>query len=71
MLMAEKFLQPKLTLGEMTDNGREKIVRHVWAVSLWGTRLNLPRVRFKRCGGSKQAVLREKNYRTKRKTTSD
>ena len=30
------------------------------AVSLWGTHLNLPRVRFKRCGGSKQAVLREK-----------
>ena len=30
------------------------------AVSHWGTRLNLPRVRFKRCGGSKQAVLREK-----------
>jgi len=32
----------------------------VRAVSLWGTHLNLPRVRFKRCGGSKQAVLREK-----------
>jgi len=31
----------------------------VRAVSLWGTHLNLPRVRFKRCGGSKQAVLRE------------
>ena len=30
------------------------------AVSLWGTHLNLPRVRFKRCGGSKKAVLREK-----------
>ena len=30
------------------------------AVSLWGTHLNLPRVRFERCGGSKQAVLREK-----------
>ena len=30
------------------------------AVSLWGTHLNLPRVRFKRCGVSKQAVLREK-----------
>ena len=30
------------------------------AVSLWGTHLNLPRVRFKRCGGSKQTVLREK-----------
>ena len=25
-----------------------------------GYALNLPRVRFKRCGGSKQAVLREK-----------
>jgi len=24
MLMAEKFLQLKLTLGEMTNNGREK-----------------------------------------------
>ena len=33
---------------------------HVQAVSFWGTQLNLPRVRFKRCGGSKQAVLREK-----------
>ena len=32
----------------------------MWAVSLWGTHLNLPRVRFKRCGWSKQAVLREK-----------
>jgi len=32
----------------------------VRAVTLWGTHLNLPRVRFKRCGGSKQAVLREK-----------
>ena len=32
----------------------------MWAVSLWGTHLNLPRVRFKRCGGSKQAVLTEK-----------
>jgi len=32
----------------------------VWAVSLWGTHLNLPQVCFKRCGGSKQAVLREK-----------
>jgi len=31
----------------------------VRAVSLWGTHLNLPRVRIKRCGGSKQAVLRE------------
>ena len=30
------------------------------AVSLSGTHLNLPRVRFKRCGGSKQTVLREK-----------
>ena len=30
------------------------------AVSLWSTHLNLPRVRFKRCGGSKQAVLKEK-----------
>ena len=30
------------------------------AVSLWGTHLNLLRDRFKRCGGSKQAVLREK-----------
>ena len=30
------------------------------ALSLWGTHLNLPRVRFKRWGGSKQAVLREK-----------
>ena len=30
------------------------------ALSLWGTHVNLPRVRFKRCGGSKQAVLREK-----------
>ena len=30
------------------------------AVSLWGPHLNLPRVRFKRCGGSKQAVLRGK-----------
>ena len=31
------------------------------AVGLWGTHLNLARVRFKkRCGGSKQAVLREK-----------
>ena len=29
-------------------------------LSLWGTHLNLPRVRFKRCVGSKQAVLREK-----------
>jgi len=53
----------------MTNNGREKIVRHVRAVSLWGTHLNLPRVRFKRWGGSKQAVL--KGLRTKRKTTSD
>ena len=44
----------------MTNNGREKIVSHVRAVSLWGTHLNLPRVRFKHCGGSKQAVLREK-----------
>jgi len=35
-------------------------VRQVWAVSLWGTHLNLPRVRSKRCGRSKQAVLREK-----------
>ena len=33
------------------------MVSHVRAVSLWGTHLNLPRVR---CGGSKQAVLREK-----------
>jgi len=32
----------------------------VWAAGLWGTHLNLPRVRFERCGGSKQAVLREK-----------
>jgi len=32
----------------------------VRAVSLWCTHLNLPGVRFKRCGGSKQAVLREK-----------
>jgi len=32
----------------------------VWAASLWGTHLNLPRVLFGRCGGSKQAVLREK-----------
>jgi len=32
----------------------------VRAVSLWGTHLNLPWVRFKCCGGSKQAVLREK-----------
>jgi len=32
----------------------------VQALSLCGTHLNLPRVRFKRCGGSKQAVLREK-----------
>ena len=32
----------------------------MWAVSLWDKHLNLPRVRFKRCGGSKQAVLREK-----------
>jgi len=24
MLMAEKFLQLKLTLGEMTNNGRQK-----------------------------------------------
>ena len=30
------------------------------AVSLRGTHLNLLRVHFKRCGGSKQAVLREK-----------
>ena len=29
-------------------------------VSLWGTHLNLPLVRFKRCGGSKQAGLKEK-----------
>ena len=43
----------------MTNNGRE-IVSHVRAVSVWGTHLNLPRVCFKRCGGSKQAVLREK-----------
>jgi len=33
---------------------------HVRAVSLWGTHLNQPRVRFKCCGGSKQDVLREK-----------
>jgi len=32
----------------------------VYATILWGTHLNLPRVYFKRCGGSKQAVLREK-----------
>jgi len=44
----------------MTNNGRKKTVSHVQAVSLWGTHLNLPRVRFKRSGGSKQAVLREK-----------
>ena len=37
--MAEKILQLKLTLGEMTNNGREKIVSHVRAVSLWGTHL--------------------------------
>ena len=37
-----------------------KIVSLVRAVSLWGTHLNLPRVRFKRCGGSKPAVLIEK-----------
>jgi len=30
------------------------------ALNLWGTHLNLPRVPFKRCGGSKRAVLREK-----------
>jgi len=30
------------------------------AASLWGMHSNLPRVRFKCCGGSKQAVLREK-----------
>jgi len=35
-------------------------VSHEWAANLWSTHLNLPRVRFKRCGGSKQAVLREK-----------
>jgi len=29
-------------------------------LSLCGMHLNLPQVRFKRCGGSKQAVLREK-----------
>jgi len=29
------------------------------AESLWGTHLNLPRAHFKRCGGSKQAVLRD------------
>ena len=38
------------------------MVRHVRAVSLWGTHLNLPRVRFKRYGGSKQAALREKLF---------
>jgi len=32
----------------------------VQAVSLWGTHLNPPRVRFKHCCRSKQAVLREK-----------
>jgi len=32
----------------------------VRAVKLWGTHLSLTQVRFKRCGGSKQAVLREK-----------
>jgi len=32
----------------------------VRAVSLWGAHLNLPRVHFKRCGGGKQAELREK-----------
>jgi len=32
----------------------------VQAVSLWDMHSNLPRVCFKRCGGSKQAVLREK-----------
>jgi len=36
------------------------MVSHVRVVSLWGTHLNLPRVCFKRCSGSKQAVLREK-----------
>ena len=38
----------------------EKIVSYVRAVSLWGTHLNLPRIRLKRCVASKQAVLREK-----------
>ena len=37
------------------------MVRHVRAVSLWGTHLNLPRVRL-RYGGSKQAALREKLF---------
>jgi len=32
----------------------------VRAVSLWGTHINLPRVRLERCGGNKQAMLREK-----------
>jgi len=30
-----------------------------WAAIRWGTHLNLPRTRFKRCVGSNQAVLRE------------
>jgi len=38
----------------------------VRAVSLWDTHLNLPRVRFKRCGGSKQAVLREASAQSRR-----
>jgi len=36
------------------------MVSHVRAVSLWGTHLNLSRVRFKCCGGSEHTVLREK-----------
>ena len=34
----------------------------MWSVSLWRTHLNLPRVRFKRCSGSKQHFFQHSKH---------